>query len=268
MEQESTFPSRYLRWWAPVLAPTAIRLLDLVEDVSGRRIGSVVDVGTGTGTLAIASSTRWPDATVAGVDPDADMLAVARSQAEGNLRSRGGATFLCARAEALPLADASVDAFVSSFAFQYVDRATAYQEAARVLRPGGVVTIVTWLGPKPHYAPRDAFNESVMELGLRASDPRSPGRDADGLQSPSAAAAELERAGLFALRADVQPLGYRFDPESFLGWKEHLDQRELFDGLDLSRRERLVARLRSRFSQLRPEDFVIPDPVVYVTGRR
>jgi hypothetical protein len=32
---------RYLRWWAPVLAPAALRLLDLIEDALPGRVGTV-----------------------------------------------------------------------------------------------------------------------------------------------------------------------------------------------------------------------------------
>jgi hypothetical protein len=103
---------------------------------------------------------------------------------------------------------------------------------------------------------------------LATSDWDRRSQNPGGPASASAAAAELERAGFVAVRADVEPLGYRFEPHSFLEWKEYLDDRQLFGGLDRRRRERLVARLRSRLSQLHPDYFIVPDPVVYVTGRR
>ena len=46
----------YRDWWAPVLAPAAVRLLDRVDGLfSTDWRGTLVDVGTGTGTLALAA---------------------------------------------------------------------------------------------------------------------------------------------------------------------------------------------------------------------
>ena len=68
---------------------------------------TVVDLGCGTGDLAIAAATAG--ANVVGVDLSAAMLAVARSRGSGG-------TYLRADAEHLPLADVSCDAIVSGFA--------------------------------------------------------------------------------------------------------------------------------------------------------
>ncbi len=112
-----------------------------------------------------------------------------------------------------------------------------------------------------------SFALQLVGLGLRASD-RKRGPSHSAWRSPASAVAELRRAGFLDVRAHARPLGYRFEPRSFLGWKEHLDERQLFEGLDRARRERLLALLRSRLRRLRRDDFVVPDPVVYVTGRR
>ena len=45
------FAASYQRWWAPVIEPAGLRLLDLVAESVGRR-SVIVDVGAGTGTLA------------------------------------------------------------------------------------------------------------------------------------------------------------------------------------------------------------------------
>ncbi len=59
MGESLTFAERYLRWWAPALAPTALRLLDVVQDGPGTRPpDEILDVGTGTGTLAVAPPGR------------------------------------------------------------------------------------------------------------------------------------------------------------------------------------------------------------------
>src|SRR6266540_4112868 len=59
-----------------------------------------------------------------------------------------------------------------------------------------------------------------------------------------------------------------FEHRFFLGWKEHLDERRLFDTLDGSTKERLKGSLRERLSRFTSDDLVRRDPVVYVTARR
>jgi SAM-dependent methyltransferase len=265
-----TFADRYLRWWAPVLASTALRLLDLIEGgLNGQGRPIILDVGTGTGTLARGAATRWPGALAVGIDPDPSMLATARSEADREFGRGKGPVLLPGRAEAVPLLDGSVDALVSSFAFQLVeDRAAALREAARVLRPEGTAAIVTWQGPMPAFPARDVFSTTLRELGLRSSDQNTRSHNGDGLKSPSAAVAELKRAGFFDPRAHAEPLGYRFERRFFLEYKEYLDELQLFGGLDRPRREHLLALLHSRLGRLHPDDLVVPDPVVYVTGCR
>ncbi|NKX51904.1 class I SAM-dependent methyltransferase, partial [Arthrobacter deserti] len=100
--------------------------------------GSVLDVGAGTG----ANLQHFPPAcTVTAVEPDAHMRR--RLQAKLGRQARLGAvaaavTVFDAGAEALPAADASIDAVVFTLVLCTVpDQAAALAEAGRVLRPGG-----------------------------------------------------------------------------------------------------------------------------------
>ena len=62
----------------------------------------------------------------------------------------------------------SVDVAVSSFAMQLVpDRPAALREIRRVLRPGGHLAYITWLDRGEAFAPHDAFDEAVLDLGHR-----------------------------------------------------------------------------------------------------
>lgn len=92
----------------------------------------VLDIGTGTGTLARGFARRGCRAV--GVDPSPEMLhaAVALTRAAGL-----GARYLCARAEATGVATGVCDVVCAGQCWHWFDRAAAAAEALRVLRPGG-----------------------------------------------------------------------------------------------------------------------------------
>lgn len=105
---------------------------DAVRFAVGPAPARVVDVGAGTGKLAVAVSALGHE--VVAVEPDDAMRAVAE-------RSLPGRT-LAGHAEAIPLPDASVDVVVAGQAFHWFDRGAALPEIARVLRPGGAFAIL------------------------------------------------------------------------------------------------------------------------------
>jgi hypothetical protein len=106
----------------------------------------VVDVGCGNGALVRALAARG--ASVTGIEVSEE--AVARA-ADGEHR------YLVGSADALPLADASVDVCVLMRSLHHVPRermAAALEECARVLRPGGAAYVA-----EPLY--RGEFNALV-----------------------------------------------------------------------------------------------------------
>jgi len=90
--------------------------------------GRVLDLGAGTGKLTRALVDRGLD--VAAVEPSAGMR-------DELARVLPGVRVLDGTAEAIPLADRSVDAVLVAQAWHWVDPALAVPEAARVLTPGG-----------------------------------------------------------------------------------------------------------------------------------
>jgi ubiquinone/menaquinone biosynthesis C-methylase UbiE len=104
---------------------------------------SVLDVGCGTGTLAIAAKRAiGPTGSVYGIDPSPEMIARARAKA----KKRGlDVTFENAVAEALPFPDARFDIVLSTVMLHHLPRKVRLQalgEIRRVLKPGGRVVIV------------------------------------------------------------------------------------------------------------------------------
>lgn len=97
----------------------------------------ILDVGCGTATLALLIKKRYPDTEVVGLDPDTQILDIARRKA-----AREGAQirFDVGYADRLPYADATYDCVTSSLVLHHLTsevKRAALDEAYRVLRPGG-----------------------------------------------------------------------------------------------------------------------------------
>jgi SAM-dependent methyltransferase len=265
-EPYDAWAASYRDWWAPVIAPSAAGLLDRLPttDLDGRPF-ALLDVGTGTGTLAIAALDRWPSATAIGVDPARRMLDLAADAAE---RCGVGERLrlVVGTADGLPLPDAAVDVATSSFAIQLVpSRAAALREIARVLRPGGPFACITWQAERLPFEPDDAFMLAVDELDIDAPPVEDGGRP---YASPEAAAAELRRAGFDRVSARVEWLEHRYTPESYVEILEHWLESELFGGLGYIRRHQLRKAALRRLRRLDPAAFVWRRPLISMLGHR
>ena len=116
------------------------RTVDLADLQPGE---TVLEVGCGTGAVARAARARiGSGGQVLGIDPSAEMIAVARRKAA---RERLQIDFRVAGIEALPFPDASVDAALSSLMMHHLPadlKRTGLSEVRRVLKPGGRLVIV------------------------------------------------------------------------------------------------------------------------------
>jgi ubiquinone/menaquinone biosynthesis C-methylase UbiE len=255
---------RYERWWLPVIAPATYRLLDRVAaDLEDRSDATLVDVGAGTGILAVAALRRWPRLKVVAVDASRGMLRLAREGAvTAGEAVAGRLTLRLGDAAALPLRDGSADVVVSSFVLQLVpDRTAALADVRRVLRPGGAFAAVTWRRSTETFAPEEAFHEVAEELGFDLPPEAPDGRD---FASPASAAVELRRAGFRNVVARDDWLERRWTTAEYLGLLEHWVADDVFEGLTSRQRNRLRTAALARLSRLPPAAFAWRAPLVSI----
>ncbi len=270
-ERYDRLAARYGRWWAPVLAPAARGVADeLAPLIAERPAARIIDVGTGTGTLAIALTERYPLVTVIGTDASAGMLEQAGVEARRTLAAEAirRLEFVHAEAASLPFPDQAVDAVVSSFVFQLVpDRFAALREARRLLRPGGLLAVLSWLGDDLVFEPDEAVEDAIDELELEFDDEPDVCRSGN-YASPESAGAQARRAGFRNVQATAADLVHHYDPATYLEFLEQYAEQLLFEGLDPDDRDRLREATRRRLARLAPEEFTWRARVVTVTGRR
>ncbi len=267
------FAEAYRDWWGPVLAASVIRFVDDLDGLDGldARGGHggpmrIVDVGTGTGTLALAALERWPAATVIGVDQSSRILELASERAEaagGEIAER--LQVVTGQADRLPVRDRSVDLVLSSFVIQLVpNRRAALREMRRVLRPEGVCGVLTWLADDEPFEPEelvyDIFEDLEVPVPEHGPQPRP-------YRSPDGAAAEFRRAGFREVHARQEWLEHQFSVRGYVDLFEHWLEEESIAALSPTRRERLRAALLERLGDLQPDELVWRRPLVSVVAR-
>jgi ubiquinone/menaquinone biosynthesis C-methylase UbiE len=134
----------------------------LIDQAGIRSHERILEVGCGTGTVALSVKQTHPAVDVIGLDPDPRALARARRKAD---RAALAVRFDVGFAGRLPYADASFDRVLSSFMFHHLhedEKERMLSEVRRVLQPAGSFHMVDFAGP-------DAAVEGPLSRRLHAS---------------------------------------------------------------------------------------------------
>lgn len=152
------------------------KMLDLVasrlSDWNGR--GTVLDIGCGSGALAIWIAKQYPKAQVVGVDRWRGGWESSKRCCEKNAAVEGVAdrvSFEDANAASLPFDDQTFDLIVSNFVFHEVrgvrDKRRLLEEALRVLKPEGVFVFQDLFLWRRIYGPMEDLKRAVKRWGIQ-----------------------------------------------------------------------------------------------------
>jgi SAM-dependent methyltransferase len=172
-------PDGWARFAEPHNRPLFEAILDATRTGPGTRL---LDAGCGTGLLLTLARARG--ATVTGLDVTPGLLDVAAAR----LPTAG---LWLADICSLPFGDGEFDVVTGVNAFQFAaDPPAALAEAARVVRPGGLVAVGTFAGPDR------AESTAVHEAMAALSPPRRQADHAPYALTPDNLAQALAAAGL------------------------------------------------------------------------
>jgi len=143
------------------------RLLDQARLAAGL---DVLDLGSGSGTLAVWAKQREPGLRIRGLDGDPAIIGQAVRKAE---RAGLEIAFDEGLSYELPYQDASFDRVLSSLFFHHLvlsDKERTIAEVTRVLRPGGELHVADWGEPR-------SLPEKLGAVAIRRFDGDEPTRD-------------------------------------------------------------------------------------------
>lgn len=134
--------------------------------------GKLLDVGCGSGALAIRAALTWPDSQITGVDYWSAVYSYSQGLCKKNASSEGVAgrcLFLHGDANHLDFPDGSFDAVISNYVYHNITRAdkcSLLLETLRVLRKGGVFALNDDMKPRL-YGDIEAFAEKLRDMGYQ-----------------------------------------------------------------------------------------------------
>ena len=134
--------------------------------------GSLLEVGCGSGALAIRAALTWPKAKVIGVDYWGAVYNYSKAICEKNAASEGVASrcvFQHGDAKQLNFPDESFDVVISNYVYHNVmgaDMQKLLLESLRVLKKGGVFALNDDMKPKM-YGDMEGFAQKLRDMGYQ-----------------------------------------------------------------------------------------------------
>jgi SAM-dependent methyltransferase len=196
-----SIPRLYEEYFVPLIFAPYAR--DLARRVAAARPQSVLEIAAGTGVVTRAMRELLPAATtIVATDLNPAMLETAQQ-----VGTPGAVEWRQADAMALPFADASFDAVVCQFgAMFFPDKAKAFAETRRVLRPGGTFFFNVWDRIEDNEF-TDVITDALARL-FPADPPRFMPRTPHGYHERATIERDL-RGGGFAAPATIETIAER-----------------------------------------------------------
>jgi ubiquinone/menaquinone biosynthesis C-methylase UbiE len=121
--------------------------MKLIESANLKNQNTALDIGSGTGTLAILIKKSNPDIEVTGLDGDPEIIKIANKKA---IKNKLKISFKRGLSYDLPFKDSQYDHCFSSLFFHHlttINKQKTFNETYRILKKGGQLHIADWGKP-------------------------------------------------------------------------------------------------------------------------
>ena len=146
----------------------------VLEKLNWNGNGKALDIGTGSGTLAINLAKRFQNAKVLGIDYWGVTWSFSKKMCEKNANLEGvgnRVVFEKADASNLPFNNEEFDVVVSSFVFHEIssikDKKSLIKEAMRVLKKNGAFSIMDTFNNKRTYGNIEELKKEISKFGVK-----------------------------------------------------------------------------------------------------